>query len=115
MLPPLAGRIRFRGSKANLMPDSSVFLINEAEAFRISNLGFGFSPQFRNPESAIRNPCNYAIQWMNPECSSYQKTSTGYLEKFLSGETRVDPVSFAWTIKIRSKGSLCTNGSRESP
>ena len=38
--------------------------------------------------------------------SSYQKTSTGYLEKFLSGETRVDPVSFAWTIKIRSKGSL---------
>ena len=108
MLPPLAGRIRFRGSKANLGTNGSVVSVNEAEAFRISNLGFGFSPQFRNP-------CNYAIQWMNPECSSYQKTSTGYLEKFLSGETRVDPVSFAWTIKIRSKGSLCTNGSRESP
>jgi hypothetical protein len=32
MLPPLAGRIRFHGSKANLLTDSSVFSVNEADA-----------------------------------------------------------------------------------
>ena len=32
MLPPLAGWSRCRDPKANLMPDSSVFLINEADA-----------------------------------------------------------------------------------
>ena len=32
MLPPLAGWIRFHGSKANRMTDGSVFSVNEAEA-----------------------------------------------------------------------------------
>ena len=83
------------GSKANLTTDSSVFSVNETGKFRIGDFGFGISPQFRNPQSAIRNPCHYAIQWMNPEYSSYQKTSIGYFEKALSGDTKTEPVNFA--------------------
>lgn len=70
-------------------------------------LGFGICPQF-----AIPNPYPFAIEWMNPERSSYKNTSTGYLEKALSGETRVEPVGLAWTTKTRSKGSRCAGGSR---
>jgi hypothetical protein len=35
-----------------------------------------------------------------------QRTLTGYWEKILSGEIKVDPVNFAWTIRILSNGSL---------
>ena len=46
-LPLLAGRMRFRCSNANLMPDSSVFLINEADpraGGKSCKMGIFFTP-----------------------------------------------------------------------
>ena len=56
----------------------------------VKGVGWKYFHTYRAPPSA---PKIFAYRYFY--ISYHQKTSTGYLEKFLSGETKVDPVSFA--------------------
>jgi hypothetical protein len=77
------------GSKANRATDSSVFSVNETRA-RAGGERWKSYSAFRFPPTAPENIFRIDMMFF-----LHQKTSIGYLEKALSGETKMDPVSFA--------------------